>query len=550
MKTKKTAEHEIRYKMRRFATYLLITGFTLVFTHYIFLKSQQVHNDENWLITLDGIHTIKQAGTIINIQPPYESENIRLISRNLSHAGLRIIPPQHDTINRRGIRLRANKPGTYQVSIEYALQLSQNPKFHAPSISKLDPKKLQLFLSNNEWLQLEDPVLEKIYKDTGLNKTVYEKLPERIFEFVQQLPHSKSSSIRTVINIISSGSANHRERALLMVALCRKSGIPSRVITGLKLQDDPSAYPDYWVEVYIDDQWISYHPGLGYRNKLPVNYIALDKYGDGIVSASIKGLPVSSSDYVASNDIMIERMSVTIGANDKIHGHWYQIFMLDRLSVETRNQLSLLMLLPLGALLCSIIRQVVGLHSYGVFTPTILALAITYTEIETTVLILAITMVLVYFGRPTFHQEMSRTPRLSIIFTLVAIGMVIGVSILDYFSLATDGHLVLLPIVIITSLIDRFFSAMELHGNHIAFIRLLWTFILMLAVLPILQLIWLGEWILRYPEFHLITLSLLILVAYYPFGKHKLPTWLSLLSEPEKTIDTKNGNDQIKSQKN
>jgi len=281
---------------------------------------------------------------------------------------------------------------------------------------------------------------------------------------------------------------------------------------------------------------VKYHPGLGLRNKLPINFIALDKYGDGIVSASIKGIAADEKDYAFTNDIMLERMPITTRSQNISQSKWYQVFMLDRLPADTREQLSLLMLLPLGALLCSFIRQFAGLHSYGVFTPTILALAMTYAEKETTALILIITLALVYFGRPTFHHEVSRTERLSIIFTLVATSMVIGVSILDYFSLAADGHLILLPIVIITSLIDRFFSTVEKLGYHTAFVRLVWTIILTLAVLPILQLSSLGEWILRYPEFHLITLSLLILISYYPFAKFKLPAWLGFLIEPEKKL--------------
>jgi len=167
-----------------------------------------------------------------------------------------------------------------------------------------------------------------------------------------------------------------------------------------------------------------------------------------------------------------------------------------------------------------------------VFTPTILALAVTYAEIETTALILIITMLLVYFGRPTFDHKMLRTPRLSIVFTLVATSMVIGVSILDYFSLASDGHLILLPIVIITSLMDSFYATVEKLGNHIAFIRLFWTILLTLMVIPVLQLDWLGEFILRYPEFHLITLSILIMISINSTAKLKLPSWLGLLREP------------------
>jgi len=534
--------------MRKVAGFLFVAGILLVSIHYIFLQNQQVHSDENWLVSIDVNHKIIQPETTISIQPPYESENIRLVGRNISHPGFRVAPSLRKGVTNRGIRLRAHNPGEYQIGIEFSLQLSQTPHFRSATKKVISRKDRQFFLSDNEWLQLDNPKIEAKLIDIGLNTLEQEKLPEVIFQFVRKLSKRNSSVLRRVPDIVNSHSATHREKALLMVALCRKAGVPARVITGLELNDDPSASSVYWVEVYVNDQWLSYHPGHGFSQSLPINYLALDKYGDGIVSASTTKEKITTKEYDLNYDIMIERVPATTASPDNTRHEWYQVFMLDRLSADTREQLSLLMLLPIGALLCGLIRQFAGLHSYGVFTPTILALAFTYANIETTALILLITMALVYFGRPSFHQEMSRTPRLSIIFTLVATGMVMGVSILDYFSLAADGHIILLPIVIITSLIDRFFSTIELHGYHTAFIRLVWTIILTLIVLPVLQLKWLGAWLLRYPEAHLITLSLLIMISYYPFGKHKLPLWLKILTEPEVKMKTK-GKKVIKREK-
>ena len=518
---------------RRFALVLFVSGILLFAIHSMFLRTQEVNIHENWLVTLETTYIVKQSDSIISLQPPYESEYVRLTGRNVSHTGLRVMPSSRNIFTKRALRFRAIQQGTYLVDVEFTLQLSQAPQFHKRISSELDTTRRQYYLADNERLQLDHPVFEDKLIELGQNDIQREALLQEIFQYIHRFSGHAESAYRDGPTIIATRSGNHRERALAMVALCRKADIPARLVTGLELKDDVSANPDYWVEVYIDDRWTVFHPGLGYRDNLPVNFIAFDKYGEGIVSSSLKGSSANSVDHVFNTDITVERMPVTIGSPDNTRKEWYQVLIMDRLPADTREQLSLLMLLPFGALLCSLIRQVGGIHSYGVFTPTILALAVTYAEMETTLLILMITLLLVYFGRPTFHQEMSRTPRLSIIFTLVATGMIFGVSVLDYFSIATEGYLVLLPIVIITSLIDRFFLAIESYGYHIAFIRLIWTFLLTLAVLPILLLDWLGVWILRYPEIHLLTLALLIFISTYPFGKHKLPPWLGILVEPE-----------------
>lgn len=537
---KKVSNKSGEHNMRSIAVVLFIAGLLLMPAHYLLLQKHQVHSDENWLISLDFRPAVKQADTYISIQPPYETANIRLMGRNINHAGLRIAAPVRNGFSKRGIRLRATAAGAYQVGVEFRLQLSQTPHFHDPVANLLTTKNRQLFLSDDEWLQLEDPVLEAKLIDLGLNDVEQEQLAEKIFQFVYKLANHDPSALRKVPDMLRSRSANYQERSLLMVALCRKAGLPARVVSGLELMDDPAATPLNWVEVYVNDRWLSYHPGLGYAQTLPVHYLALDKSGDGIVSSFIKEADSMLKQPALDYDIMIERIPETIASPNNARRDWYQVFMLERLSAETRQQLALLMLLPLGALLCSVVRQLAGVHSYGVFTPTMLALAITYADKETTLLILMISLTLVYLGRPTFHRQMSRTPRLSIIFTLVAMSIVLGVSLLDYVSLSTDGHLILLPMVIITSLVDRLFSTIEINGYHTAFIRLVWTLILTLITLPVLQMEWLGAWILRYPEFHLFTLSMLIMVSLYPFGKHKFPAWLSLLAEPKKqTVSTR-----------
>ena len=534
MKMSKTSTDMHLYKMHRFSILLFIAAIVLMSLHYFFLKDQQIYSDENWLITFETIHTIKQADTIVSIQPPYESKNLRQIGRSVSHAGLHVVPPTRNTISKRAMRLRANQPGKFTTEMEYSVQFSKTPHFYKTNNQTLNTQNREFFLADNERLQLNNPSLNKKLLELDVNGMESDKSVEKIYKFVSKMAKRNSSSLREISIILASNSANHHESSLIMAAMCRILNIPARVVTGLELKDDLSSSFDHWVEVYINDSWIDFHPGYDYRDNLPINFVAIDKYGEGVFSATLKSRVLNAEDYSYSTDIMIERAPLTIRGFDGSGNEWYQILMLDRLPSDTRDQLSLLMLLPLGVLLCAVIRNIFGIHSYGVFTPTILALAVTYAEIETTVLILIITMLLVYFGRPTFDHKMSRTPRLSIVFTLVATSMVIGVSILDYFSLASDGHLILLPIVIITSLMDSFYSTVEKLGNHVAFIRLFWTIVLTSMAIPVLQLSWLGGFILRYPEFHLITLSVLIMISINSVGKHKLPTWLGLLIEPEK----------------
>lgn len=393
MNDTKTALHNSNNKkMRTVAMILFAVGLLIMPAHYVLLQNQQVFGDDNWLISLHINVEVKKADTFILIQPPYESANIRLVGRNINHSGLRMSPAARDGMSKRGVRLRATSAGSFQTGMNFTLQLSESPHFFVPVVNVLTTKNRQLYLADDDRLQLEDPALETLLIEIGLNETDQEQLVERIFQFVYKMANHGSPDIRKVPRVLQSRSANQHERALLMVALSRKAGIPARVITGIELKNDPAASPVYWVEVYMNDGWSSYHPGLGYARSLPVNFIALDKSGEGIVSAYTREGEnrVKLKPFVYR--ISVEHIPDIIASPDNTRREWYQIFILERLSAETRAQLSLLMLLPLGALLCSVIRQFAGLKSYGVFTPTMLALAITYADKETSLLILMISI--------------------------------------------------------------------------------------------------------------------------------------------------------------
>jgi hypothetical protein len=110
---------------------------------------------------------------------------------------------------------------------------------------------------------------------------------------------------------------------------------------------------------------------------------------------------------------------------------------------------------------------------------------------------------------------MSRSPRLTIVYTLVAISMVFSVSILDFFKINAEGHAILLPIVILATLVDRIYSTLDENGFNIAMRRLAWTVLIAFACFFLLRLTWLGHWLIRYPELHLFTLAITLWFPLY-----------------------------------
>jgi hypothetical protein len=117
------------------------------------------------------------------------------------------------------------------------------------------------------------------------------------------------------------------------------------------------------------------------------------------------------------------------------------------------------------------------------------------------------------------------------IFTFVAMSMVLSVSILSYFSIDPGGNIILLPIIILASTVDRFYAYMDAAGTHAALLRLGVTLLIAVFCVPILQYDDLGTLVLTYPEMHFITAGLVLMFSGYKGRKLTDHRYLKLLGE-------------------
>ena len=207
---------------------------------------------------------------------------------------------------------------------------------------------------------------------------------------------------------------------------------------------------------------------------------------------------------------------------------------LNRLSPASRENLGLLLLLPLGVLVTEILRQLLRIRTYGTFTPTLLALAIIHVDRITAVIIFFLVVVIGISIRAFLPDlNLRRTPLLGIVFTLVAVSMTYVVSGFMYFDPGMDGVVVLLPVVVLTMLVDRIYSIADQRGMRTAMIRLLWTVVsAFLSLFVLLQTDW-SHWLVAYPELHAVTLAAIIFIGRCRCFKLSTLPAFSWLHEPE-----------------
>ena len=489
--------------------------------------------DTVWTVTIKTqLKGAQKKGRVI-ISPPLSRPQIRIVSQKLQHTGMRLVRINRVDTQNRNIVLQVISPGDLTASAVFDIHIKRSPQINFSIINQpLDEEKRAIYLSSEDSINLTSPEIITLLDSLSKQATDNEELLEIIFLYVNKNFVKDNNHINNGIDVsLRTNKATALGRSRIMVALCRAAGIPARVITGLILEESVGAIPHNWLEVYSDNKWTPYDPERGYAEKIPGSYLAFNRDSNYIVTyQNIDDVKVTYN---------IQKNYDLTGLNIFPERRAIDILNFERFPPDTRNNLGLLLLLPLGALITAFFRNFLGIRGYGTFTPTLLALSVVYAGWITALVLLSIVIALGLSGRAAMPDKLPRITRLAVVFTIVAISMVLGVSLIEFFNININEHVMLLPIVILTSLIDRFYSTAEDYGIHIAMRRMIWTIVMGLLIYPILKLDSVGAFLLAYPETHFFTLSIILLLSMYNGMQLSEFTIFSWIKEPGSPIQKK-----------
>ena len=485
--------------------------------------------DELWDVELSISANAISEKTSVAIAVPLGTRFLRRVGQTISHPGWRqTFQPPKDGGSLRRINLIASMDGKLSVQAVFSLHASATPRLVTEgAATPLDSEKRESYLRDHPLLQIEHEEVTRLITQLIQGVASEGLLPDAIYEYVRQLRERAAGTLLEVPDVLTTNQANQRERAYTMVSLCRAARIPARLVKGIILRETPVAALHYWVEVYQSGRWLPFDPVFGYRDTMPPNYLPFVKGINDVVGFS------GTSEY--SVEYAIANADPLLDVAESTHQDWREMLELTRLPLDTRIMLAALMLLPFGVLLTAVCSEMLGIRCYGVFTPVLLAMSLTYVPWQSGAVILVIVLAVGVLGRSAIPGELSRIPRLSVVLTLVALGIGASASLMDYFNISFGGQLVLLPIVILASLVDRFYSTLDDRGLRSALFRLGWTLVIALLCVPIVQFEALGHALVRFPELHLVTLAaILSLMLYKGRRLSQLPAfaWLDSSQEP------------------
>jgi hypothetical protein len=484
---------------------LVLIGLGATGIRYVTLKPGQFPaGDSVWQISIESSFSSKDKQTTLKIPLPVESRGTRIVKQSFLHPKFSIGRVHRDDLSAPFVSAHTKRKGRHKLVFEYTIHVIRQSRKKSKAATRTETADtLQFYLKNELHERINTAWIKQRADALKLKATDKDKYILAAYDYVNRL----TKLPRQFYQQKYTGKLrkpNPFDKSLLLASLLRENQIPVRIITGVRLMEMIDGSFHYWIQVYHGDRWSDYDPFYGFKNEVPSNYLAF-KY-------DARPFIEPSGAQEIKTEIDITELQDNIGAFTSGQKSLWDILDLTRLSKDLQDNINKLLLLPFGILLTLFIRQFTGVRCYGTFTPTLLALAFSVGDVRINIVLFLIVALLTYAGRFFMPKKMSRVPRLSIVFTIVALALIIGISLLDHFDLNPSGATLLLPIVILASLLDRFYTTWDDSGKRVALIRLFWTAVLGILCLPIITFTELGRIMMFYPELHLLTMAVVLLV--------------------------------------
>ena len=288
--------------------------------------------------------------------------------------------------------------------------------------------------------------------------------------------------------------------------------IPARVVHGVPLQEtERSVSPIPWLEVWDGERWRSFDVETGDPFE-PLQRLVWWRGPSELVS--VEGAGLTRKSFALAH----RRVGAvaSLESRSQLFDHPLAWATLLALPVNTQMVYRILLMIPVGALILVLMRQVVGVETLGTFMPVLIALAFRVTDLLYGVLFFSLLVAFGLLVRFYFAQlNLLLVPRLAAMLVVV-IMLMIGMSLFaDTLSLGLGLSVALFPIVILTMTIERMSVTWEESGPAEAMKQGLGS--LAVAVISYLAMnIPLVEHLLFvFPELLLAILAVLLLLGRY-----------------------------------
>jgi len=314
------------------------------------------------------------------------------------------------------------------------------------------------------------------------------------------------------VELVLSDASTRAEFVDSITTILASARIPARMIHGFELQGRlRSVDPITWLEVHDGDRWRYFDPLTGDEN-LPEHFLIWWRGNEPLIDVA-GGSNVEVGFAIQENHLDAVAIAETQVAQK---GATMIDFSLYSLPIQTQAVYSVLLMIPIGALVMVLLRNMIGIDAFGTFMPVLIALAFRETQLVWGVILFTMLVALGLSIRFLLERlRLLLVPRLSAVLIIVVILMLLISMVSHRLGMETGLSVALFPMVIIAMTIERMSVVWEERGASDAIRAGLGSLVVAVAAYVFMGLAWLEHLLFTFPELLLVVLSLVVLAGRY-----------------------------------
>ncbi|MGI9247487.1 MAG: UUP1 family membrane protein [Woeseiaceae bacterium] len=314
------------------------------------------------------------------------------------------------------------------------------------------------------------------------------------------------------VELLLAGVDSSADFVDVVTTILASARIPARMVRGFPLSGrQRSATLVAWLEVHDGDQWLYFNPVTGEEN-LPERFFVWWRGNESLVNVE-GGSNVEVGFAIQQNQLDAVAIAETQAAQQ---GTSAVDFSLYSLPIQTQAVYSVLLMIPIGALVMVVMRNMVGIDAFGTFMPVLIALAFRETKLFWGVILFSTLVVLGLSIRFLLERlRLLLVPRLSAVLIVVVL-LMLFISLTSHrLGMETGLSVALFPMVIIAMTIERMSVVWEERGAVDAIRAGLGSLVVAVVAYIFMGITWLEHVIFTFPELLLVILAAVLLAGRY-----------------------------------
>ena len=314
------------------------------------------------------------------------------------------------------------------------------------------------------------------------------------------------------VELLLSGATSDAEFVGIATTLLAAARIPARVVHGLPLagrQRSAALVP--WLEVHDGDQWLYFNPATG-EEMLPERFFVWWRGNEPLVNVE-GGSNVAVDFAVQENNLDAIAIAETQAAQQGASAFDFSLYSLP---IRTQAVYAVLLMIPIGALVMVVMRNIIGIDAFGTFMPVLIALAFRETKLFWGLVLFTLLVTLGLSIRFLLERlRLLLVPRLSAVLIVVVL-LMLFISLTSHrLGMETGLSVALFPMVIIAMTIERMSVVWEERGAADAMRAGLGSLVVAITAYIFMGMAWLEHLVFTFPELLLVVLALVVLAGRY-----------------------------------